>query len=104
MKWGGEGKISSFEAIISLLIIATICICSALILQLMTSRVRDFKSLIWFLLIISVISIIGVIIIWQKELNDVFKSSRSDLLVTKPIWNIFQIGEKKGGKNEKKNF
>jgi len=103
VKWGGTNEIRSFKAIISLLIIAIIGICICFALEFAS---QDF-SLQLFLLLVSVISIIVSIILWQIDLDPIFREARSDLPGAKPIWNIFQIGNKidnekhKEGRNEK---
>jgi len=103
MKWGGTNEIRSFKAIISLLIIATIGICICFALEFAS---QDCKSLQFFLLAVAVISIISSIILWQIDLNSIFRETRSDLPGVKPIWNIFQIGEnqKEEEKDAKKNI
>jgi hypothetical protein len=98
MKWGGGRKISTFEAIIGLLIIAMICICICFALEFAS---QDFRSLQLFLLAIAIIYIISSVILWQIDLNVVLKESRSASQSAKSIWNIFQIGDEIGNKKYK---
>ena len=100
MKWDGINEVRSFKAIISLLIIATIGICICFALEFAS---QDFKSLQLFLLLVSVISVIVSIILWQIDLNSIFREARFDSPIAKSIWNIFLISDKKHkeGKNEK---
>jgi len=83
MKRGGGKKISSFEAIIGLLIIAAIC----LIISLQVA----FKPLGCILVTIIGTCVAASVVIWQIDLNSTLKKLRSDSKTSKNIWNIFQF-------------
>jgi len=87
MKLGGRDEISTFQAIIGLLIIAAICIFLAL---KFVSQVT-FRPLGLLLIVISGICIAGIIVLWQIDLNDTLRQLRSDSDSASPYWNIFSL-------------
>lgn len=96
MKLGGKNEIGTPEAIIGFLIIIVLC--------LILSLWEPFKVLGR---VFALVGGVSILILWQIELNTIFREARSDSPTAKPIWNIFQIGNKidnekhKEGRNEK---
>lgn len=82
MKLGGKNEISTPEAIAGLVIIIVIC--------LMLSFWEPFRVLGR---IFASMAGLGIVVLWQIDLNETLKDSRSDSESSKPIWNIFQIGD-----------
>jgi drug/metabolite transporter superfamily protein YnfA len=83
VKLGGKNEISTSGAIIGILIIIILC--------LILSLWEPFKVLGR---VFALVGGVSIFIFWQIELNTIFRETRSDLPPAKPIWNIFQIGNK----------